>query len=89
MGISSKMAAVLKDGRHFYILIQACYMKTSYNELKLRLLHEIQVFRKAPNVTFLFVNNLYVIYYGIQDGCQRRKILLGLFSYINIYWRFL
>ena len=37
--------------------------------------------RKTQNVTLLFVNNLYeaLIQYGIQDGCQRIKMLLFLF----------
>ena len=37
--------------------------------------------RKAQNVTLLFVNNYKraLIQYGIQDGCQRIKMLLFLF----------
>ena len=44
-------------------------------------------YRKAQNVTLLFVNRYkrVLIQYGIQDGCQRRKILLwDFFSYVNI-----
>ena len=50
------MVAILKDGRHFYMLNQACFMKTSYNELNSDYCIKFKL--KAQNVTLLFVNNL-------------------------------
>ena len=70
-------------------------MKTSYNELKFRFLHEIQVFPSIESLKMWpwYLWSIYkraLIQYGIQDGCQRRKIVSEVFfSYINMSLRFL
>ena len=57
------MAAILLDGRHFYMLNQAGFMKTLYimnNELYSDYCIKFKFFQaqKGSNVTLLFVNNL-------------------------------